>query len=197
MKKTLRELNVKIYSGKIVQRLIADPLHGDVVVDPKRKTIVSKTIEEGFVDDENIIYNDYKDMPDEEKLTKEGDILIKLAPPYRATIIDKGHEGMFVSSFCSIIRNVDPNKINKEYLVAYLNSDVCRRKFDMMTMGATTMAMLSNGKIYDLEIPYIDLKAQKDIADYFYRTVENKRILKRIIELEEEKLASMMAGLED
>ena len=195
--KTLRELGVKIYSGKIVQRMIADPLHGDEVVDPHRRTVVSKTVEEGFIDDENIVYNDYKDMPDEEKLTKEGDIIIKLAPPYRAAIIDKEHEGMFVSSFCSIIRNVDPNKIYKEFLVAYINSEVCRRKFDMMTMGATTMAMLSNGKIYDLEIPDVDPDKQKDVANFFYKMIENRQLLKRIIELEEEKLASMVAGLED
>ena len=87
--KTLRELGVKIYSGKIVQRLIADPLHGDKVVDPHRRTVVSKTVDEGFIDDENIVYNDYKDMPDEEKLTKEGDIIIKLAPPYSKYTADE------------------------------------------------------------------------------------------------------------
>lgn len=195
--KTLKELGAKIYSGKIVQRLTADPLNNDKVVDPNRKTIVSKTIEEGFVDDENIVFNDYKVLPDYEKLTKEGDIVIKLAPPYRATIIDKDHEGMLVSSFCSIIRNINTSIIYKEYLVAYLNSDVCKHKFDKMTMGASTMAMLSIGKIYDLEIPLVDPDKQKDIANYFYSMIENRRLLRRIVALEEEKLSSMIASLEE
>ena len=197
MKKTLRELGIKIYSGKIVQRLIADPLQGDVAVDLQRRTIVSKTVEEGYIDDDNIVLNDYKVMPDDEKLTKEGDIIIKLAPPYRAVIIDQEHEGMFVSSFCSIIRNVSPAKINKQYLIAYLNSEVCKRKFDLMTMGATAMAMLSNGKIYDLDVPIVDADKQAYIANQFFKMIENRQLLKRIIELEEEKLSSLIAGLED
>lgn len=195
--KTLRELNARVYSGKIIQRLIADPMKNEEVLDKARKTIVSKTVDEGFIDDKCIIYNDYKVLPDEEKLTRVGDIIIKLAPPYRATIIDKEHEGMFVSSFCSIIRNIDTNQVSLEYLVAYLNSDVCKEKFDMLTMGSTTMAMLSNSKINDLKIPVPNRETQDRIANQFFKMIENKKLIQRIIALEEEKLASMIAGLEE
>lgn len=195
--KTLKDLGVKVYSGKVVQRLIADPLMGDKVVDPQRKTVVSKTVDEGFIDDENVVLNDYKALPDDEKLTKEGDIIIKLTPPYKAAIIDKEHEGMFVSSFCSIIRNVDTDQITKEYLVAYLNSDVCRRKFEVATAGSATIAMLTNTKISDLAIPFVDKEKQNAVSTHFFKMIANKKILTRIIELEEEKLASMIARLED
>ena len=44
--KTLRELGVKIYSGKIVQRLIADPVHGDEIVGLVVKAITkTKTLD--------------------------------------------------------------------------------------------------------------------------------------------------------
>ena len=39
--KTLKELGAKVYSGKIIQRLIVDPLNNEEVVDKERRTIVS------------------------------------------------------------------------------------------------------------------------------------------------------------
>lgn len=195
--KTLKELGAKVYSGKIIQRLIVDPLNNEEVVDKERRTIVSKTVDEGFIDDECVIYNDYKVLPDVEKLTRVGDIIIKLAPPYRATIIDEKHEGMLVSSFCAIIRNIDTHIISLEYLVAYLNSDVCREKFDRLTMGSSTIAMLSNSKINDLSVPIPNKEMQNKIAKHFFKMIENKQLIQRIIALEEEKLASMIAGLEE
>ena len=188
------DLEPTIIGGQIVKRVIADPIKKDEVVDEARKTIVAKTIGEGCINDDGVVINNYKAIPDPKRLTKEGDIVVKLSSPYSAVIIDKNHEDMLVSSFCSIIRDV--KGINKNYLVAFLNSDVCQKQLESSVAG-TLMSILSNGKLADIEIPLPKESIQKEIGDYFEKTIKNRILLMKIHKLEEEKLASMIAGLEE
>lgn len=188
------DLKPTIIGGQIVKRVIADPLKEDKVVDSERKTIVAKTIGEGCINEDGIVINNYKSEPDPKRLTREGDVVVKLSSPYNAVIIDNEHENMLVSSFCSIIRDI--NGINKSYLVAFLNSDVCQKQLESSVAG-TLMSILSNGKLAELEIPLPDEEKQKEIGDYFEKTIKNRILLTKIQKLEEEKLASMIASLEE
>lgn len=193
MKKKLKELGLEIVGGQIVQRVIADVVRGEEVLDHERKTIVAKTIAEGLIDEEGIVVNNYKTTFDDKKLTHEGDIIVKLSAPYNAVIIDKDHEGMLVSSFCSIVRNV--TQIDKKYLVAFLNSDVAQNQLKNSVVGSV-MSILSNGKLGELEIPVPSKEKQEEIGSYFEKTIKNRILLAKIIKLEEEKLASLILNLE-
>ena len=193
MKKKLKELGLEIVGGQIVQRVIADVARGEEVLDHERKTIVAKTIAEGLIDEEGIVVNNYKTTFDDKKLTHEGDIIVKLSAPYNAVIIDKDHEGMLVSSFCSIVRNV--TQIDKKYLVAFLNSDVAQNQLKNSVVGSV-MSILSNGKLGELEIPVPSKEKQEEIGSYFEKTIKNRVLLTKIIKLEEEKLASLILNLE-
>lgn len=194
MKKKLKELGLDIIGGQIVQRVIADVARGEEVLDPQRKTIVAKTISEGLIDEEGVVVNDYRTTFDDKKLTHEGDIVVKLSAPYNAVIIDKDHEGMLVSSFCSIIRNV--TQIDKKYLVAFLNSDIAQTQLKNSVVG-TIMSILSNGKLGELEIPVPSIEKQEAIGLYFEKTIKNRELLKKIIKLEEEKLSALIASTEE
>lgn len=192
--KKLKELNITFVGGQIITRVTVDPAKGDQVVDPKRKTIVAKTISEGRINEDGIIINDYKTIFDDKKLTHEGDIVVKLSVPYNAVIIDKEHEGMLVSSFCSIIRDVE--SIDKRYLAAFLNSDVAQKQLANSVSG-TLMSILSNGKLAELSIPVPAPEKQKEIGEYFEKTIKNRTLLEKIIKLEDEKLASLIASVEE
>lgn len=190
----LADLKPTIVGGQIIKRVIVDLIKNDKVVDEARKTIVAKTIGEGCIDEEGVIINNYKSDPDPKRLTKEGDIVIKLSSPYNAVIIDDEHENMLVSSFCSIIRNI--HGINKDYLVAFLNSEVCQKQLELSVAGSL-VNIVSKGKLSELEIPLPDETKQKEIGDYFQKTIKNRILLAKIQKLEEEKLASMIASLEE
>lgn len=177
-------------SGSIITRLTADKLRGEIANDVGRKTIVSKTVEKGYISESDIVVNDYKDVPADSKLTKEGDIVIKLAAPYRAAIIDKEHEGMFISSFCSVIREISKD-VDPNYLVAYLNSDICVQQLETRAVGSV-MKMLSNGKLGQLPVPTPDMSIQKEIGDYFIKSVKNIALLEKITKLEQEKLNALI-----
>ena len=197
--KKLRDVGeIVIDSGQIISRVIADKNRGDEVVAPQVKTIVAKTVAKGYIDDENLVINDYKTKLDDKRLTKEGDIVFKLSSPYSAALIDKTHEGLFVSSFCSIIRNV-PKELDKDYLVAYLNSEECQIKLNESISGRSGMGLniVSNGKLFDLELPIPKAKEQKEIGEYFNRTLQNKITIEKIQKLEEEKLSTMIANIKE
>lgn len=187
--KKLKEI-CTLTSGSIITRLTADKIRGEVANDIGRRTIVSKTVEKGYISDSDIVINDYKEIPNNNKLTKEGDIVIKLASPYRAALIDKEHEGMFISSFCSVIRNLSI-EVNPFYLIAYLNSDVCVAQLESRAVGSA-MRMLSNGKLGDLPVPIPDAETQKEIGDYFKKSINNIVLLEKITKLEQEKLNALI-----
>lgn len=190
MKKKLKELGLEIIGGQIVQRVIADETRGEAVLDPNRKTIVAKTVSEGVIDDAGVVVNNYRTTFEDKKLTHKGDIIVKLSAPYNAAIIDEEHEGMLVSSFCSIIRNVV--EIDKGYLVAFLNSEIAQEQLKNSVAG-TLMSVLSSGKLYDLEIPVPSKQKQEEIGILFYKIIKNRSLIKQLIELENEKLSCMIA----
>lgn len=184
---------ISITGGQIVNRVQVNKDKGDEVVDRGRKVIVPKTINNGVIDDDNIDVMDLKAIPDENKLTKEGDIIVKLSKPYGAAMIDKEHEGMLITSFCAVIRDV--KGIDPGYLVAYLNSDLADEKLSASVAG-TTMTILSNGKICDLDIPVPDINKQKEISEFYRQSSLNKILFKKISKLESEKLSALIEELE-
>lgn len=185
---------INITSGQIVNRVQANKDKGDQVVDEARKVIVAKTISNGVIDDDNIETMDLKAFPDENKLTREGDIVVKLSKPYGAAIIDKDHEGMLITSFCSVIRDV--REIDSGYLVAYLNSDLAADKLSALVAGSA-MSILSNGKICDLDIPVPCIKKQKEISEFYKQSSRNKVLFNKIVKLESEKLSALFEELEN
>ncbi len=191
--KKLSEL-ATITGGQIITRVLADEINGDEVVERGRRTIVAKTISEGCINAEAVAVNNYKAASDFKKLTHVEDIVMKLSAPYNACLIGEGEEEMLVSSFCSIIRDV--RGVDKRYLVAFLNSDICQKQLANRVSGSI-MSILSNGKLGEVEVPIPDLATQEAIGGFFEKTMKNRVLLKKIIKLEDEKLTSMIAEVED
>ena len=189
--KNLRDLGAYILGGQIIQRVIADVERGEEVVDHQRKTIVAKTVSVGLIDEEGIVVNDYKTSFDHKKITREGDIIVKLSAPYNAAVIDKEHEGMLISSFCAVIRIIDEFELDKWYLVAFLNSEIAQTQLKNSVAGSV-MNVLSSGKLYDLEIPLPPKEKQQEIGNLFKKIVKNRTLIKQMIKLENEKLNCMI-----
>lgn len=194
--KTLKELGVNIIGGQILARVNADPNKGDKVLDYKRKTVLAKSVDEGVLVEENIPCNDYKTLPDEKRLTKKGDIIIKMNAPFYSCLIEENQEGMLVSSFCSIIRDVNDFILDKKYLVTYLNSPIGQKQLSLLAQGQA-ISLISIARLYELEIKIPSLEQQKIIGNEYFTNKENLRLLQRIAELEREKLFIKLEELRD
>lgn len=183
---------LEIIGGQITKRLEADESKGDVALG-NIKVLAPKAIKGGKIDNNELYELNYVTEPDEKKLTKEGDIILKLSTPYDAAIVRKENVGILVTSFCAIIRNNEVI-LDNEYLAAFLNSDVYLKQAQAVTSGAT-MPILSIGKVKDMTIPVPSKEEQAEIGEYYTNLTERKALMEQIFALETEKLNSIIGGV--
>lgn len=159
------------------------------------KVLIPKAISNGKVSIEELGTLDVKIGVDPKRITKAGDIVMKLSTPYDACLITKDEEGLLVPSFCAIINNV-PEYISKEYLLAYINSKACQLQIKNLVTGST-IAILSSGQIKKLSIPVPEIEIQLEIAEKYIEGVEKVKLLEKIVRLEKEYLDSRFLEMED
>ena len=193
MKKSIENLEIKITGGQIINRVLADEKNNDEVIET-RGTIVAKTIFSGYINDEDIVINNYKTVCDAKRITKENDIIIKVTPPFAAALVDKNHEGLLVSSFCMILNEL-PNEILPEYLVAYLNSENGVAQVTS-SMSGSTISTISVASFRKIMIPVPSIGEQESIAKAFKTYLGNIELSKKLIELSKEKVEALLGGID-
>jgi restriction endonuclease S subunit len=177
--------------GQITSRIEADTKKDDIVKG-KIKVIPPKAIKGGKIIQSELYEIAYKVDFDEKKLTKAGDIVVKLSSPYDAAYITELDEGLLITSFCIIIRNQGKEFIS-EYLAAFFNSGVYLEQIMDMVSGAT-VPMLTIGKIKEVQVKYMDIEEQRQVAEYYKNIAAKEELMARIISLEKEKLNSVLGG---
>jgi restriction endonuclease S subunit len=177
--------------GQIISRIEADAKKNEIVIG-KVQVILPKSIKGGKIEHNELYVLKYKTELDEKKLTKEGDIVVKLSSPYDAAYITKEDEGLLITSFCIIIRNTGENIYDK-YFATFLNSQVYLNQVKSMVSGAQ-VPMLTIGKVKEVFIKMLPLEEQKQIAEYYENICEKEIVMAQIIELEKEKLNAVLGG---
>ena len=152
----LKDITHKIYSGQIITRVEAKAEIGDRVVE-ERKVLVPKAILEGRIIHSDLGLVKLKRKADENRVTKEGDIILKLSTPHDAVYIQKEDEGLMVPSFCTIIRGVDTSKADPRFITAYLNTQYTRELLRSRVAGSR-VSMINLRDVKELEIPDVPLK---------------------------------------
>ena len=188
MEKRLEELNVEVIGGQIISRVLSD--ENDSI---EIKTVVAKTINDGYIDEDNLVINSYKKDVEEKRITKLNDIIIKLTAPFSAVKVDEDNVGLLVSSFCSIIRFND-EVINRDYFVAYLNSELCKKQVEDLMVG-TGIQTLSIKSFKNILIPVPTIEKQEEIGKTYMNYLENKKLIKKLEILQKEKIQTMIALL--
>lgn len=120
---------------------------------------------------------------DEQFLTKENDIIVRLFAPVCATLITKDYEGLVVPSQLAIIRLKDSCPYLPGYLSVYLTN---QRILENLVEGAGMAAqkIIKVGNISELEIPCLPMEKQKMISDIANEQLNIVALYKKIIEQE-------------
>ena len=183
--------DINIVGGQITSRVEAksDDKIGEV------RVLVPRAIANGRVDHSNLGNLNIKSILDEKKLTKEGDIVLKLSVPYGACVITSEDEGLLVPSFCVIINNL-PNYLDKYYLLAFLNSKACIEQIKNLTANSN-IAILSVGGIKKINVPIPNKNTQQEIGNNYFKVCEKISILNQIIALEQEKIDVTFSMMEE
>ena len=184
--------DINIIGGQITSRVEAksdDEKLGTIQV------LVPKAIANGKINHDDLGTLNYKTQLDPKKITKCGDIVIKLSTPYDSCIITEEDEGLLVPSFCAIINNV-PQDILKEYMIAYLNSTSCYMQIKTLITGSA-IAILSTGQIKKIQLPIPAKNVQEEIAKCYIEGIEKIKLLEKISKLEKEYINSKFLEMED
>ena len=180
----LNECGIDIIGGQIMTRLAIKEGSGEDVVET-RKVVIPKCIHaDGSIDCTEMPEEALRAVPDPKRLTKSGDIVMKLSTPYDAALVEQDSAGCIVPSFCAIIKS--SGQLNADYLLAFLNSSACKNQLKQQVAGST-MAMLSVGKIKSVMIPVPTEEEQRKIGENFLETQRKVSLLEQIIRLEQEK----------
>ena len=179
----------KILGGQIISRVEArrdDEKIGNT------KILVPKAISNGVIGHEKLVTIDIKMELDEKKLTKSGDIILKLSQPYDAAFITKNDENLLVTSFCLILRDFDSN-INPLYLLSVVNSDIYKEQALFLTSGAT-VPILTKGGIEKIVVDIPSMDEQERIIKVAQEIITKEQIFNEVIRLEKMKLENMLRG---
>ena len=169
-----------IVGGQIMSRVATNGNNQEKSIDKKRVVIPKCILAEGTINVDDMPFEELREAVDDRKITKEGDIVIKLSTPYDSAIVTSESQGAIVPSFCAIIRN---SSFNVNYLQAYLSTTECKEKLRNQVQG-TVMSILSVGKVGAIEIPCPDDAIQREIGDQYRKTQNKLSIIKQIVELE-------------
>lgn len=138
---------------------------------------------EGWID--KTLLDDFKSIEnlDEKYLCLEGDVLIKITPPYTAVAINKELHGTVIPAQFIIIR-LKGKSVVPEYLAFYLNADEMKREI-MLSATGNIVSMLRIGTIRDLKIPIPDLEKQLKIGEVSKLIIEERHLMNKLVETKE------------
>ena len=171
----------KITVGQIMPRVSAENKNEEEIIGTVN-VLAPKAISDGIIVKENLGELQICKKIDEEKFTKEGDVVVKLSTPYDATYVTKENEGVAVPSFCAIIR-VKEDKLDAKYLSAFFNTEYVREILKSKVMGSIR-PMVKVSDLRNIDIPYVSEEDMADIGQAYILSGKKKSILSDMIETE-------------
>lgn len=138
---------------------------------------------EGWID--QALLDDFESgerLPDR-YLGLEGDVIIKLTPPYTAVAIDKLLNRCVIPSQFAIIR-CNQTLLDSEYLAIVLNTDKVKKSIAIGSTGVT-VPMVKTGTLREIEIPLPTLEKQRKYADIARLIVQERHLLNELVSTKE------------
>lgn len=172
----LEKLASEIISGTVISRLESK----DVNKIDQIGVLTLKSISNGKIDTEYIQRINVSKRVQDNKLTKYGDIIIKMSTPYDSVFIEKEFEDMIVPSFCCLIRGTQNEMVDPYYLVGYLNSALAK-EYLFTSNSASAASLLKIRDIKKLPVPLPEITEQRAIGKVFQVCSERQVLLAKMM----------------
>lgn len=144
------------------------------------RVLVPAAMSNGRIDDAQLVTERVSKVKGE-LFTREGDVVVKASTPYDCVFIDKGHEGLLVTSFGLILRPASHASLDMRFLAIYLGLEQANKALQSMSKGMT-IQLIKKRDIGDLQVPIPDLEAQLRLASLFECTQKRKEFCRSMIE---------------
>lgn len=167
-----------VIAGQIMTRVTDENNEGESV-----QVLVPKAIADGIVVKEDLGKAVLSKAVDEDKYTREGDVVIKLSTPYDAAYVTAEDAGLVIPSFCATIRITKENLMDAKYLSAFLNTSYVRNQLTAKVVGSTR-PMIKITDVRALEIPKVSMQDMRDIGEAYILSGKKKATLLEMVATE-------------
>lgn len=179
MKMRLNELADVITVGQIMSR-VAYKDEEEKHEGKEVRVLVPSAISGGMINHNNLGSAVLKKKVSAERITQEGDIIIKLSSPYDCALVQEDESGLVVPSFCAVIRGFNMEIVDTRYLVGVLNSVYVLQKLQA-GINSTAMAMIRSKSLQDLDILLPSIEEQKIVGQAYWESCKKKRLLEIMV----------------
>ncbi len=165
---------IEVFDGLIIGR------KESMVKNYTYQVLTNRAIEFGIIDSDYNRTLDTEKLIDENRLTKEGDIVLKKSFPFDSCYIPKEYSNYLTSTFSVIIRN-SSKEIDTGYLLAYLNSKYAFNEINKLFENFKSKIILSKRQYLEMNIVLPDLETQIKIGKKYFENIERIRETKNVI----------------
>lgn len=141
--------------------------------------------------EDGALYEDfYSDEDLSNFLTKEGDIIFRLAMPLRAIEVTKEISGTIITNQFCLIR-LKSKRYTSSFLSWYLQSDLMRKQIEKYLMG-TAIRAVPISKVKTIQVPEISIEKQKKLSNIIKNWNKQEELLKQEINLKNKYFYSII-----
>lgn len=172
--------------GQILTRVISKSDDGKVV-----PVLQTKAVTAGIINKEDLGQAVLSKDVDEDKYTRESDIVIKLSTPYDAAYVTADMAGLVIPSFCAAIRVTKKDMIDAKYLSAFLNTGYVKEQLLSKVVGSAK-PMIKISDIRELNVPTGLDGDMKDIGEAYMLSGKKRLLLSEMIRTEEKLMENIV-----
>jgi restriction endonuclease S subunit len=154
--------------------------------------ITLKSVEDNKINLELLECMNMERKVQERYILHKGDIIMKLAPPFSAALIDFDLPNLIAPSNFAIIRI--KKDFDAEYLSFILNGKLIRRQLNRLVEG-TILTIIKISYLNELKIKQRDKKEQIKYAKLLSLFLKRRELKKRILKLEEQLMNNILSNL--
>ena len=175
-----------VIAGQIMTRVTDENNEGENV-----QVLVPKAIADGIIVKEDLGKAVLSKAVDEDKYTREGDVVIKLSTPYDAAYVTAEDAGLVIPSFCATIRIAKENLMDAKYLSAFLNTSYVRNQLTAKVVGSAR-PMIKITDVRALEIPKVSMQDMRDIGEAYMLSGKKKATLLEMVATESKLMENIV-----
>lgn len=130
---------------------------------------------------------------DEQYLTKQGDILVRLNKPYTTVYIDKVNEGLVIPSYFIKLK-VKDKSFKPGYIAWYLNSEKVKRIFLSMQSG-TLVPSINQKIVRNIKVKEKTIEEQEEILELYKLYIKEIDLIEKFKKAREKQFRGATAKL--
>lgn len=184
MRTILKDVVSEIATGQIMSRVTYT--EGEVPDENKIeiRVLVPSAMSGGVVHQDNLGIAILKRALSKNKVTADGDIIIKLSSPYDCVLLTREDAGMLIPSYCGLLRGIRSDIVYPRYLLGYLNSDYAKGQL-LKGVNFSATSMVRQHSLQELELLLPNLAEQILIGDAYWYSCQKKAMYEKFAQVQQ------------